>query len=70
VRQIEDKAFNKIRSDYSLTRKIRNDYFQKKLKVIKVQNSPQEIEENASKAPSQHEPKQRKLLKIVSRSLK
>jgi len=54
VRQIENRAFEKIRSDYHL-----------KKKVIKVQDSPQKIEENTVVYPivktvSRHEPKQRK----------
>src|SRR6266700_840035 len=50
VRQIEERAFKKIRNDYFLTKK----------KVIKVQDSPQKNEENTLKAVSRHEPKQRK----------
>ena len=60
VRQIEERAFKKIRNNYLLTRKIRNDYFLTKKKVIKVQHSPQKNEENTLKAVSRHEPKQRK----------
>ncbi len=60
VRQIEERAFKKIRNNYLLTRKIRNDYFLTKKKVIKVQDSPQKNEENTLKAVSRHEPKQRK----------
>jgi RNA polymerase sigma factor (sigma-70 family) len=63
VRQIEERAFRKFRNKYSLTRKIWNDYFLTKKKVIKVQKSPQKIEENTLKAPSQHEPKQREITK-------
>src|SRR6266705_4087800 len=49
VRQIEERAFKKIRNNYLLTRKIRNDYFLTKKKVIKVQDSPQKNEENTLK---------------------
>jgi hypothetical protein len=60
VRQIEDRAFEKIRSDYHLKKRVIKDFITKK-KVIKVQDSPQKIEENTMVYPivktvSRHEP--------------
>ena len=49
VRQIEDRAFEKIRSDYYL-----------KKRVIKIQDTSPKNEENTLKAVSRHEPRQRK----------
>jgi len=49
VRQIEDRAFKKIRSDYHL-----------KKKLDKIQNTSPKTEENTSKVPFQHKPKQSK----------
>jgi RNA polymerase sigma factor (sigma-70 family) len=63
VRQIEERAFKKFRKDYFLTRKIWNDYFLTEKKVIKVQDTPQKIEENTLKAASRHTPKQSKTAK-------
>ncbi len=50
VRQIEDRAFEKIRSDYHLKKNVIKDFITKK-KVIKVQDSPQKIEENTMVYP-------------------
>jgi|GEM_PF-3514251 len=58
VRQIEDRAFKKIRNDYHLNNRVIKDFITKK--IIKVQDSPQKIEENTLKAVSRQESRQRK----------
>src|SRR5258708_38460329 len=58
VRQIEDRAFKKIRNDYHLNNRVIKDLITKK--IIKVQDSPQQIEENTLKAVSRQESRQRK----------